>query len=265
MDELDPIFDLLRSSETLRQLEGRERWTASRHPDKIARLAGLAADSTALPSARVDALWLLQRVGPAAKAAVTPLLEDPEPVVRAAAVAALPDVDPEAWSSRAATLFDDPSPWVRIEVLSHAYSLKDRAALLRRGLVDPEVALRTVAARQIAGLPTGGWPASLVAALETVKGNLRAERAMIFALVCCKGDPELAAATAGVAPRLLELAGDEDAYDPDNDIDTGRFAAELLALTGVPTALRPALDAVIEKDGLYSYIREQLKLARSRR
>jgi hypothetical protein len=124
--------------------------------------------------------------------------------------------------------------------------------------------LRAVAARQL-GPHRSGWPAALAAALEASKGDAYVEADILFALVCCKGEPDLAAATARIAPRAIELAGDEYAYDLDDHLEAGRWAAELLALTGVSPELIPALDAALARPGLTNHVRDHLRQARQTR
>jgi hypothetical protein len=109
VDELDEIFGLLRSDQLLTRLNGRQRLASVEHPEKLVRLGQLAADASAPPGARADALGLLERLGPTAKDAVLPLLGDADPVVRAAAVEALAGLDAAAFSAWAVALLGDSS------------------------------------------------------------------------------------------------------------------------------------------------------------
>jgi HEAT repeat protein len=272
MANVNELVAALRTGDSSKRLWARQRIAEVPAAASVAPLAALAGEKSAPLDARTDAIGLLERCGSAASSAVAAVLADPEPRVRAAAIAALGKLDARALGPRLAALRSDASPLVRLEVVRQSKASPDQAGLLRAALKDPSPAVRKQAASEIAWLPAKGWAPDLVKAFARIPtlppsersatgDGLGEEEALLRALVHSGGEQDLRAATAVIAPRLIELAGDEDAYDTDSHVETGRFAAELLAKTGVPPGEIGDLEALLEKDGLVNHVRAQVVLA----
>jgi HEAT repeat protein len=257
----------LRSSNSRERNQAAEQLLRLPAAARIDPLAGVARDKTAPVDARTSAIGMLGRCGSAAAKALAPLVTDTEPTVRAAAVSALADVDPRALASKRAALQGDRSPLVRLEVVRSASAFPDREKLLEAALADPESSVRREALGKL-----GVIPAKLAAEVVELFARVRStraeplektleEEAALSALLGAQTDPKLPEIVAPIAPRVIEIAGDPDAYDTDDHVESGRRAAELLAAAGVPRPLVGALEAILVKPGLKRYVLEQVVLA----
>jgi len=269
---MSDLVATLRSASGLKRLEASERLSHMPAASRIDPLAVVALDASTPIAARTNAIYMLGRCGAAATGPVARLLSDAAPEVRAAALAALAEVDPRALAPRLTAFWDDASPLVRREVVKNLRAAPDRERLLQAALADSTSSVRREALRMIARLPAGGWSGELAKAFTRVRIRSGAERggllemmieeeAALGALLAAAGEPELPDAVAPLAPRLIEIAGDPDAYDTDDHVEAGKLAAELLAMVGVPRAHLGALETLLLRVGLKRYVIEQIVFA----
>jgi len=260
----------LRSSNSRERLQATERVLALPALARIEPLAAVARDRAAPVDARTSAIGMLGRCGSAAASALVPLVADPDPQVRAAAVSALADVDARALASKRAALQGDASPLVRLEVVRNASAFPDREKLLEAALADPMSSVRRAALEKIGPVlseATAVRVAKLFAGIRTRpergegREQMLEEEAALSALLGAQTSPKVREIVAPIAPRVIEIAGDPDAYDTDDHVEAGRRAAELLAAAGVPRPLVGALEAILVKPGLKRYVLEQVVLA----
>lgn len=252
--EIDKLIEKLRSGKFEERMTAFDRIAALPDASKVESVLVLARDAEAPLHARKDAMLLLERSGSSpAVGALTELLGDAHPEVRAQSVQSLAALaGGSLLRAKLEALLADPAPVVRVVALDAAGRTLPREvvdAAVRRGLRDPNSAVRQLAAK-IAHHRPGAWAEDLASALERTEegaaGFLEASE-VIRSLASHREDRSFRAAVARVAARLVALARDANADDPDGHVDAGPLAAGILAETGVARELTADLADILDR------------------